>query len=156
MTVREPAPAALPPRRRPWGILVLVVVVVAVIAFLAISSIGNALVYYLTPSELLARGDAAVGETIRLGGQVKAGSVSGDPTDLTFVLTDGSAELTVHSTAAPTRSFQEGRGAVVEGRLSANGRFEADQVIVKHDENYVAPSSGALPSDRAFDPGSDE
>jgi len=156
MTVSEPAPAALPPRRRPWGVLVLVVVVLAVIAFLAISSIGNALVYYLTPSELLARGDAAVGETIRLGGQVKPGSVSGDPTDLTFILTDGSAEITVHSTAAPTRSFQEGRGAVVEGTLGADGRFEADQVIVKHDENYVAPSSGALPSDRAFDPGPDQ
>jgi len=156
MTVSEPAPAALPPRRRPWGVLVLVIVVLAVIAFLAISSIGNALVYYLTPSELLARGDAAVGETIRLGGQVKPGSVSGDPTDLTFVLTDGSAEITVHSTAAPTRSFREGRGAVVEGTIGADGRFEADQVIVKHDENYVAPSSGALPSDRAFDPGSDQ
>jgi cytochrome c-type biogenesis protein CcmE len=156
MTVREPAPAALPPRRRPWGILGLVVVVVAVIAFLAISSIGNALVYYLTPTELLARGDAAVGETIRLGGQVQPGSVSGDPTDLTFVLTDGSSEIPVHSTAAPTRSFREGRGAVVEGSLGADGTFEADQVIVKHDENYVAPSSGALPSDRAFDPGSDQ
>ena len=156
MTVREPAPAALPPRRRPWGILVLVIVVLGVIAFLAISSIGNALVYYLTPSELLARGDAAVGDTIRLGGQVEPGSVHGEPTDLVFVLTDGTAEIRVHSTAAPTRSFQEGRGAVVEGTLGADGTFEADQVIVKHDENYVAPSSGALPSDRAFDPGSDE
>ena len=156
MTVREPAPAALPPRRRPWGILLLVIVVLAVIAFLAISSIGNALVYYLTPTELLARGDAAVGETIRLGGQVKPGSVSGEATDLAFILTDGSSEIPVHSTAAPTRSFQEGRGAVVEGSLEADGTFEADQVIVKHDENYVAPSSGALPSDRAFDPGSDQ
>ena len=156
MTVREPAPAALPPRRRPWGILVLVIVVLGVIAFLAISSIGNALVYYLTPSELLARGDAAVGDTIRLGGQVEPGSVHGEPSDLVFVLTDGTAEIPVHSTAAPTRSFQEGRGAVVEGTLGADGTFEADQVIVKHDENYVAPSSGALPSDRAFDPGSDE
>ena len=91
MTVREPAPAALPPRRRPWAVLVLVIVVLAVIAFLAISSIGNALVYYLTPSELLERGDTAVGETIRLGGLVKPGSVSGDASDLTFVLTDGSA-----------------------------------------------------------------
>ena len=156
MTVRGPAPPALPPRRRPWGILVLVIVVLGVIAFLAISSIGNALVYYLTPSELLSRGDAAVGDTIRLGGQVKPGSVSGEPTDLTFVLTDGSAEITVHSTAAPTRSFQEGRGAVVEGTLDGDGQFEADQVIVKHDENYVAPSSGAVPTDRAFEPGSDE
>ena len=63
----------------------------AVVAYLAFSSIGSALVYYLTPSELLARGDAAIGETVRLGGQVKAGSISGDPTDLTFVVTDPDA-----------------------------------------------------------------
>ena len=93
------------------------IVVLGVIAYLAISSIGNALVYYLTPSELLARGEAAVGDTIRLGGQVEPGSVHGEPTDLVFVLTDGTAEIPVHSTAAPTRSFREGSGAVVEGTL---------------------------------------
>ena len=153
MTVSQPAPAALPPRRRPWGVLVLVIVVLVVIAFLAISSIGSALVYYLTPSELLARGDAAIGETVRLGGQVKVGSISGDPTDLTFVLTDPDAEITVHSTASPTRSFREGSGAVVEGALGADGVFEATRVIVKHDENYQAPEPGTEPSDRGFDPG---
>ena len=156
MTVAPPVDPVLPPRRRPWGILVLVAVVLAVVAYLAFSSIGSALVYYLTPSELLARGDAALGETVRLGGQVKVGSVQGDPTDLTFVLTDPEAEITVHSTAAPTRSFREGSGAVVEGELRADGVFEATQVIVKHDENYVAPEPGSEPSDRAFDPGEDE
>jgi cytochrome c-type biogenesis protein CcmE len=155
MTVPAPLEAALAPRRRPWGILVLVVVVLAVIAFLAFSSIGTALVYYLTPSELLARGDGAVGETVRLGGLVKAGSIEGVATDLTFVVTDGDADITVHSTASPTRSFREGSGAVVEGALGADGVFEATQVIVKHDENYVAPEPGSQPSDRAFDPGSE-
>jgi cytochrome c-type biogenesis protein CcmE len=153
MTVASPPEPILPPRRRPWGILVLVAVVVAVVAYLAFSSIGNALVYYRTPSELLARGDAAVGETMRLGGQVLPGSVSGPATDLTFVLSDGDAEVTVHSQVAPTRSFREGSGAVVEGRLGANGVFEADQGIVKHDENYEAPAPGEQPSDRYVDPG---
>lgn len=153
MTVAPPAEPVLPPRRRPWGILVLVAIVLAVVAYLAFSSIGSALVYYVTPSELLERGDAAVGETIRLGGQVQAGSVSGDPTDLTFVLADADAEITVHSTSAPTRSFREGSGAVVEGSLGDDGVFEATRVIVKHDENYQAPEPGTQPSDRAFDPG---
>ena len=155
MTVAPPAEPVLPPRRRPWGILALVAVVLAVVAYLAFSSIGSALVYYLTPSELLERGEAAVGETVRLGGQVKSGSVDGPPTDLTFVLTDADAEITVHSTVAPTRSFREGSGAVVEGALGPDGVFEATQVIVKHDENYVAPEPGTDPSDRAFDPGED-
>jgi cytochrome c-type biogenesis protein CcmE len=153
MTVAPPVEPVLPPRRGPWGILILVAVVLAVVAYLAFSSIGSALVYYLTPSELLERGDAAIGETVRLGGQVKVGSVSGPPTNLTFVLTDAEAEITVHSTAAPTRSFREGSGAVVEGALGSDGVFEATRVIVKHDENYEAPEPGTQPSDRAFDPG---
>ena len=153
MTVATPTEPALPPRRRPWGILVLVGVVLAVVAYLALSSVGNALVYYLTPSELLARGQAAVGESVRLGGLVAAGSVSGPATDLTFVLTDGEVDITVHSAVAPTRSFREGSGAVVEGRLGPSGVFEASRVIVKHDENYEAPEPGTQPSDRVFDPG---
>jgi cytochrome c-type biogenesis protein CcmE len=153
MTVSEPLEPVLPPRRRPWGVVVLAVVVLAVVAFLAFSSIGTALVYYVTPTELAARGESAIGDTVRLGGQVKVGSVEGVATDLSFVLTDGDTEIAVHSTSAPTRSFREGSGAVVEGTLTAAGVFEARQVIVKHDENYVAPEPGTEPSDRAFDPG---
>ncbi|HSK97278.1 MAG TPA: cytochrome c maturation protein CcmE, partial [Euzebyales bacterium] len=115
MTVSAPPEPILPPPRRPWGVLVLVAVVLVVVAYLAFSSIGSALVYYLTPSELLDRGEAGIGQTVRLGGQVASGSVSGPATDLTFVITDGDAEITVHSTVAPTRSFREGTGAVVEG-----------------------------------------
>ena len=153
MTVSAPSEPMLPPRRRPWGILLLVGVVLAVIAYLAFSSVGNALVYYLTPTELLDRGDEGVGQTVRLGGQVEVGSVTGPATDLTFVLTDGDSSIPVPSTVAPTRSFREGSGAVVEGALGADGVFEATQVIVKHDENYEAPAPGTQPSDRAFDPG---
>ena len=153
MTVATPVEPVLPPPRRPWGVLVLVAVLLAVVGYLAFSSIGSALVYYLTPSEVAARGDAAVGETMRLGGQVKLGSISGPATDLTFVLTDGTAEITVHSTVAPTRSFREGSGAVVEGELDEDGVFEATRVIVTHDENYEVPSPGADASDRAFPEG---
>ncbi|HYI65629.1 MAG TPA: cytochrome c maturation protein CcmE [Candidatus Limnocylindrales bacterium] len=153
MTVSAPSEPMLPPRRRPWGILVLVAVVLAVIGYLAFSSVGNALVYYLTPTELLGRGEAAVGETVRLGGLVEAGSVSGPATDLTFVVTDGESRIEVHSTVAPTRSFREGSGAVVEGALGTDGVFEATQVIVKHDENYEVPASGGQPSDNTFIPG---
>jgi cytochrome c-type biogenesis protein CcmE len=155
MTVSAPPEPILPPPRRPWGVLALVAVVLVVVAYLAFSSIGSALVYYLTPTDLLVRGEAGIGQTVRLGGQVASGSVSGPATDLTFVITDGDAEITVHSTVAPTRSFREGTGAVVEGQLGADGTFEATQVIVKHDENYQAPAPGALPSDRVFDPGDD-
>jgi cytochrome c-type biogenesis protein CcmE len=153
MTLAHPVLPPVPPRRRRWGVLLGVAVVVAVIAYLGLSSVGSALVYYLTPTELLARGPAEVGRTERLGGLVKAGSIAGEAPNLTFVLTDGTSEITVHSATAPTRSFREGIGAVVEGQLGADGVFEASQVIVKHDEVYVAPSQGALPT-QAFVPGS--
>jgi len=152
MTLARPVLPPLPPRGRRWGVLFGVVVVVAVIAYLAFSSVGNALVYYMTPTELLDRGEAAVGETVRLGGLVEVGSIAGEAPDLRFVLTDGTSEIIVHATSAPTRSFREGIGAVVEGALGADGVFEASQVIVKHDENYAAPTGGALPTN-AFDPG---
>jgi cytochrome c-type biogenesis protein CcmE len=137
---------------RRWPLLLGVAAVGGVIAWLAFSGIGSALVYYQTPSELLARGDGAVGVPVRLGGLVKEGSISGPATDLTFVLTDGTSEVTVHSSVAPTSSFRDGTGAVVQGSLAPDGVFEAEQVIVKHDENYVAPSEGELPS-QVIDPG---
>lgn len=151
MTLARPVLPPLPPRGRRWGVLIGVAVVAAVIAYLAFSSVGSALVYYVTPTELLARPDP-IGETVRLGGLVKVGSIHGSGNNITFVLTDGTTEITVRSFSAPTRSFKEGVGAVVEGELNIEGAFEASQVIVKHDEVYVAPSEGALPT-RAFDPG---
>ena len=156
MTVSAPSEPMLPPRRRPWGILILIAVVLAVIGYLAFSSVGSALVYYVTPTELLGRGETAIGETVRLGGLVEEGSVSGPATDLTFVVTDGENGIEVHSTVAPTRSFREGSGAVVEGALGTDGVFEATRVIVKHDENYEVPASGEVPSDQVFEPGADQ
>lgn len=148
------APPITPPipERRGWGVALGVAIIAAVLAYLAFSGISNALVYYRTPTELLAQGASAIGQATRLGGLVKVGSVRGPATDLTFVLTDGTHQVTVHSAVAPTSSFREGRGAVVEGKLTASGVFEATRVIVKHDENYVAPSEGALPS-QVIDPG---
>lgn len=152
MTLARPVLPPLPPRGRRWGVLLGVALVVAVIAYLALSSVGNALVYYLTPTELEARGADAIGQTVRLGGLVKPGSIEGEAPALFFVLTDGTTEITVHAFTAPTRSFREGVGAVVEGQLNIEGAFEANEVIVKHDENYVAPSPGDLPTE-GFDPG---
>jgi cytochrome c-type biogenesis protein CcmE len=141
----QAAPLPPPARRRAWGPWLAVAVIGAVLAWLLFSGLSSALVYYLTPTELAVRGEAAVGSPVRLGGLVLPGSVSGAATDLTFVLTDGETEITVHSTVAPTSSFREGAGAVVEGTLRADGVFEADEVLVRHDENYVAPSDYPQP-----------
>jgi cytochrome c-type biogenesis protein CcmE len=142
MTSSAPLP---PPARRAWGPVIVIVGLLAILGWLIFSGVGNALTYYQTPTELSIRGDAAVGQSVRLGGLVLPGSISGPPTDLTFVLTDGQTEITVHSTVAPTSSFREGAGAVVEGTLGEDGVFEATEVLTKHDEVYVAPSGFELP-----------
>ena len=145
MTLLRPLPR--PARRRfPWAVLLGVAIIAAVIGYLAFSEVGKALVYYLTPTELLAKGDAAFGETVRLGGLVKPGSKHGPDTDLWFILTDGTTDIQVHTSAAPPALLKEGVGAVVEGRMGVDHGFEATQVVVKHDENYVAPTNGAVPS----------
>ena len=136
----------------PWAVLIGVAVIAAVIGYLAFSEVGKALVYYLTPTELLAKGQAAYQETVRLGGLVKPGTKHGPDTNLSFTLTDGSTEIQVHTSVAPPALLKEGVGAVVEGRLGRNGIFEATSIVVKHDENYVAPTKGAIPS-QVIDPG---
>jgi cytochrome c-type biogenesis protein CcmE len=144
VTAARPIAAPVPPRRR-WGLLLGSAVVIAVIAWLALGGIGDALVYYQTPTELLAR-ENPIGQTVRLGGQVKQGSIDRTTSHITFVLTDGTTDVTVVSDSLPTSSFREGSGAVVEGSLNGEGTFEAQQILVKHDENYVAPSEGGVPS----------
>jgi cytochrome c-type biogenesis protein CcmE len=133
-------------RRLPWAVLVGVAIIAAVIAYLAFSDVGKALVYYLTPTELLAKGQGAFSETVRLGGLVEPGTKHGPDTDLFFTLTDGTHHVPVHTSVAPPALLREGVGAVVEGRLGRDGVFQATQVVVKHDENYVAPTNGAVPS----------
>jgi cytochrome c-type biogenesis protein CcmE len=153
MTVARPAEPPLPQRRGRWGLIAAVAVVLAVIAYFAFSSIGDALVYYLTPTELMARGEAAYGEPVRLGGLVKPASIQrGDSADITFVVTDETTDVTVHSDTLPPSSFRENAGAVVEGTLQRGGVFEATQVLVKHDENYVAPTGSGVPSHQPYQP----
>jgi cytochrome c-type biogenesis protein CcmE len=146
-------PDAGRPRRSRWGLLAGLAIVGAVLAYLALSGVGSAFVYYRTPGELLALGDSAHGQTVRLGGLVAPGSMAGSGTDLRFELTDGTATIPVHTAVAPPALLREGIGAVVEGSLGVDGVFEATSVIVKHDENYQAPSPGAIPADRSFVPG---
>jgi cytochrome c-type biogenesis protein CcmE len=143
------------PRRRRWGVLVAVAIVAAAIAWLAFSGIGSALVYYKTPTELQALGEEGIGVSLRLGGVVEPGTLSCMDGAVAFTLSDGHAQVPVRSArGAPALLCpREGIGVVVEGKLSTIGVFEPSQVIIKHDENYVAPTGGAIPS-QVIDPGS--
>mgnify|MGYP002634186728 CR=1 FL=1 len=112
--------------------------------YVALGSMGNNLVYYWTPSEVVGAGDKAVGASVRMGGMVKAGSIEFDKKglDLRFVVTDGANEITVHGTGMPPQMFREGIGVVVEGTMTQGGVYESDRLLVKHDNQYKAPEEG--------------
>lgn len=114
------------------------------IGWLAFGGIGENLVYYWTPTELRQAGDKALGTLVRLGGQVKPGSINWDKTasDLRFEVRDNGATVPVHSRFVPPQMFREGIGVVVEGRLSAKGIFESDRLLVKHGNEYKPPVKG--------------
>lgn len=120
------------------------VVIVAVFGWLLFGGLEKNVVFFLTPKELLAKGTDGVGVPVRLGGQVKPGSVKWDAQtlDLRFTVTDGAREMQVHSTGAPPQMFRDGMGVVVEGRVGAGGVFEATGLMVKHSNEYRAPKPG--------------
>lgn len=135
-------------RKRIWMGLGLLAIVGA-IALLIGGGLRENVVYFLTPSELQARGAEAYDRALRLGGQVKPGSVRWDAEtrDLRFVLQDEDAEVRVRSEGAPPAMFREGMGVVVEGRYGREGVFRSDNVMVKHSNEYSAPEDGTHPEE---------
>ncbi|WP_273205043.1 cytochrome c maturation protein CcmE [Marinobacter subterrani] len=95
---------------------------------------------FYDPTQISA-GKAPVDVRIRAGGMVEKGSVVRDPDSLKvqFRVTDFNASVPVEYTGILPDLFAEGQGVVAMGRLNSNGRFVADEVLAKHDENYMPP-----------------
>lgn len=126
-----------------------VLAIVGAIAMLIVGGLSENVVYFLTPSELQARGAEIVDQPLRLGGQVKPGSRTWDAEtlDLRFVVTDSLSEVRVKSTGAPPAMFKEGIGVVVEGRYREDGLFEATNLMVKHSNEYEPPHGERSPKE---------
>lgn len=126
-----------------------VVVLLSGFGYLLWGGIGESLVYFLTPTELSAKGSDGYEVPIRLGGMVVPGSVEWDAEalDLRFRLADDQREIEVHSTAAPPQMFREGIGVIVEGKLQKSGVFQATNLMVKHSNEYRPPHEGERPEE---------
>jgi len=120
-------------------------IIAAAIAYLIWSGVSQSVVYFVTPSELLAAPTPS--KTYRLGGLVLPGSLKWEPKslDLSFTLSDGKSSVRVRHKGAPPDLFAEGRGAVVEGTWTADGYFKSSLILAKHSEEYKAPHDGAQP-----------
>ncbi len=115
-------------------------VIAAALAYLIYAGVSQSVVYFVTPSELLAR--PVAGKAYRLGGLVTLGSLKWQPRslDLSFILSDGQASVRVRHKGTPPDLFAEERGAVVEGTWSGEGYFRASAIMAKHSEEYTAPA----------------
>lgn len=135
--------AAMNPRR--WALVAVAGIIVA-FAWLMYGGLDKNVVYFWTPKELLAKGDAAFDRPVRLGGQVKPGTVKWDEKtlDLRFVVTDvdGVSDVVVHSKGAPPQMFRDAMGVVVEGRYGRDKVFQSSSLMIKHSNEYKAPKPG--------------
>lgn len=129
-----------PQRKKRLHLILFLVVAVAAAVGLAMYSLSQNINLFQTPTQI-ANGEVPPGRTIRAGGLVVAGSVERDQEGLgvTFRVTDGAAEVPVYYEGILPDLFREGQGIVTTGRLSAAGHFVADEVLAKHDENYMPP-----------------
>jgi len=129
-----------PARRRKVTVVVIIVAGVALATGLALRAFQQNLLYFYSPSQV-ASGQAPANRNFRIGGLVENGSVQRDQNTLavSFVLTDTLKSVTVHYTGILPDLFREGQGIVANGRMGANGVFDASEVLAKHDENYMPP-----------------
>lgn len=125
------------------------IILVGAFGYLMFGRLGENVVFFLTPGELLERGDRVYGVPVRLGGQVAPGSVKWDAgtLELRFAVQDSGRSVFVHSRGAPPQMFRDGMGVVVEGRLGRDGVFESTSLMIRHSEEYRAPVPGERPSD---------
>jgi len=129
------------PRRRQRLIFVVVVLAgVGIATVLAVRAIGENMLYFFSPSQVLA-GEAPGGQTIRIGGLVVDGSFVREANGLTvkFDVTDTAHSMPVDYTGILPDLFREGQGIVAMGKIGSDGVFHASEVLAKHDEKYMPP-----------------
>jgi cytochrome c-type biogenesis protein CcmE len=109
---------------------------------LVLNAFQSNLVFFFSPTQVAAQ-EAPRDRAFRVGGLVEAGSLQRDANGLTvrFVVTDTAKTVPVSYTGMLPDLFQEGKGVVAQGRLGPDGVFVAEQVLAKHDENYMPPEA---------------
>ncbi|MCK9387028.1 MAG: cytochrome c maturation protein CcmE [Sulfuritalea sp.] len=128
------------PRQKRIALIVGGLASLAIAAGLALNALDSNIALYVTPSEVAA-GKAPQGKAFRIGGMVKEGTVKRQDMTVRFVVTDTVKDIPVAYTGILPDLFREGKGAVVQGRLAADGLFTASEVLAKHDENYMPPEA---------------
>jgi cytochrome c-type biogenesis protein CcmE len=142
-----------PVRRKRLYIVLAILAGVGIAASLALSALSQNINLFYTPTQIVA-GEVPQDARIRAGGMVEKGSLrrTGDSLDVQFVVTDFAQRVTIRYRGILPDLFREGQGVVALGRLGTDGVLVADEILAKHDENYMPPEvtkalkdSGRLP-----------
>jgi cytochrome c-type biogenesis protein CcmE len=128
------------PRRKRLLAVLAILAGVGTATALAMLAFQDNLLYFYNPSQVLA-GDAPAGRTFRIGGMVTAGSLERTEGTLKirFVVTDYRHSIPVQYEGLLPDLFREGQGVIAHGRMAPSGEFVADEILAKHDENYMPP-----------------
>jgi cytochrome c-type biogenesis protein CcmE len=131
-------------RHKRLGLIIAGLLLLVIAAVLITKSFRSNLVFFFTPTQV-EKGEAPKSGNFRIGGLVENGSLKRLPDGLRvqFKVTDTAKTMLVQYKGILPDLFKEGKGVVAEGKLNANGLFEADQVLAKHDENYMPPEAAA-------------
>ncbi|HEU4510796.1 MAG TPA: cytochrome c maturation protein CcmE [Pyrinomonadaceae bacterium] len=115
----------------------------ALATYLVTNAFRDNLVFFFSPTQVAAK-EAPVNRTFRIGGLVEEGTIKRDTDGLTvrFTVTDTAHSIPVVYKGILPDLFKEGRGCVAQGRIGPDGVFQADEVLAKHDENYMPPEAG--------------
>lgn len=118
------------------------VAVLGVATALVLNAFQSNLVFFFTPTQIAAN-EAPKGRAFRVGGLVAPDSLAREPDGVTvrFVVTDTAASVPVSYKGILPDLFKEGKGVVAQGKLGADGVFQASEVLAKHDENYMPPEA---------------
>lgn len=135
-----------PVRKRRLILIGIMIIVLGVAVFFALRAFNENLMFFFSTSDVVS-GKAPANSQFRIGGMVVKGSVQrpADSLLVKFILTDFNQEVTVEYTGILPDLFREGQGIVAKGRLNKQGVFVAEEVLAKHDENYMPPEvAGSL------------
>jgi cytochrome c-type biogenesis protein CcmE len=140
------------PRRKRLMLILGGLSALGVAAALVLNAFNSNLVFFFSPTQVAAH-EAPQGRSFRIGGLVEKGSVQRETKGLTtrFVVTDLAKTISVSYTGLLPDLFKEGKGVVAQGKLGADGIFRADQVLAKHDENYMPPEAAEALKNAAAD-----
>ena len=124
------------PRTKRFALIAAGLLVLSAAAAFVLNAFQSNLVFFFTPTQV-SQGEAPKGRTFRAGGMVKEGSLVREGNQVRFVITDTAQDMPVSYVGLLPDLFKEGKGVVAQGKLGDDGVFVANEVLAKHDENYM-------------------